>query len=50
MSFELAGWPAGAAGAAFAITALLVTVLYLLALRRRPIEVPFVHLWREALT
>lgn len=49
MSWELAGWSAEAAGTVLALGALAVTVLYLLALRRRPVEVPFVHLWREAL-
>lgn len=50
MSWELAGWSAQAAGGVLAVAAGCVTLLYLLALRRRPIEVPFVHLWREALT
>lgn len=49
MSWELAGWSSGASGAVFAAAALGVTLLYFLALRRRPVEVPFVHLWREAL-
>lgn len=50
MSWELAGWSAEAAGALLAGVGACVTLLYFLALRRRPIEVPFVSLWREALT
>ncbi len=49
MSWELAGWPLESAGALLAVVGACVTLLYFLALRRRPIEVPFVHLWREAL-
>ncbi len=49
MSWVLAGASAEAVGTALAISASVVTLLYFMALRRRPIEVPFVHLWREAI-
>jgi hypothetical protein len=49
MSWELAGISAEAAWATFASFGAVVTALYFLRLRRRPIEVPFVHLWREVL-
>ena len=49
MSWALAGISAEAAWTTFAAFGAVVTALYFLRLRRRPIEVPFVHLWREVL-
>ena len=49
MNADFAGWSATASGAVFATAALAVTLLYLLALRRRTVEVPFVELWRDAI-
>lgn len=49
MSWELAGVSGATAAALFGAAFVVVTALYLLALRRRPVVVPFVDLWREAL-
>lgn len=49
MSWELAGVSGTTAAAIFGAALVVVTTLYLLALRRRPVVVPFVDLWREAL-
>jgi hypothetical protein len=43
------GLSAGQAGLAFGVTALAVTALYLLRLRRRRVEVASIALWREVL-
>ena len=43
------GLSAGQAGVAFGGTALAVTALYLLRLRRRRVEVASIALWREVL-
>ena len=42
---NLAGWSASAVATLFAAGAGVITLLYLLKMRRREIEVPFAALW-----
>jgi hypothetical protein len=49
MSWTLAGWSVEASAAVLGLVGVIVTALYVLALRRRPVEVPFVALWSSAL-